>query len=122
MKETYRFWSLDPLYLGITKTIIDEHGVRIRKDDFRELWLYHGNVYGLGKADGRAYPHGSNPAHPNARNSHPATLEIITESSDKLVHLEKEWGIGKDVPRDSQRQLLPSEEWDAREVLKNNSI
>jgi len=116
MKETYRFLSLDPLYLEITKTIVDEHGVRIKKHDFGELWLYHGNVYEFGKAEGRAYPHGSNPAHPNARNSYPATLEIITESSDKLVHLEKEWEIGDDIPRNSRRRLLPSEDWDAREV------
>jgi len=116
MKETYRFWSLDPLYLSITKTIVDEHGVRVKKEDFRELWLYHGNVYEWGKAHNRSFPHGSNPAHPNARNPYPATLEIITETSDRLVHLEKEWEIGENIPRSSQRELKPSEDWDAREV------
>jgi len=123
MKETYRFWSLDHLYLGITKTIIEEHGVRIGGEDFRELWLYHGNVYHFGKAHGRSFPPGSNPVHSNpthstVRCSFPVTLEIITESSDRLVHLEKEWEIGEDIPRNSQRQLRPSEDWDAKEIPK----
>jgi len=118
MKETYRFWSLDSLYLEITKTIVGEHGVRIKKHDFNELWLYHGNVYEFGKANGRNFTPGSNPDHAPIRCSYPATLEIITETSDKLVHLEKEWEIGEDIPRDSQRQLRPSDDWDARKIHK----
>jgi len=116
MKETYRFWSLDPLYLKIIKTIVEEHGVKIKKEDYKELWLYHGNVYEWGKATGRSFPAGSNPAHSPVRDSYPATLEIITESSDRLVRLEREWEIGEDIPRNSQRQLRPSEDWDAKPI------
>ena len=118
MRETYRFWSTDPLYLEITKRITEEHGVRVKKDDFRELWLYHGTNYEFGKAHGRAFPAGVNPHNPNGKVCYPATLEIITESSDRLPHLEHEWEIGEDIPRESQRKLNPSDDWDARVVNK----
>ncbi len=116
MKETYRFWSLDSLYKEITSKIT-QHGVLIKKDSNRQLCLYHGNNYDWGKAHGRNYPAGSMPDRQgNARTPFPATLEIITESVDKLATLEKEWGISDDIPRDSQRRLAPSEKWDARAV------
>jgi len=119
MKETYRFWSLDPLYIGICKRVI-EKGVSVRellKDSVnRDAYLFRGVVYTLGKEEDRPFPAGSHPRHPPVSNPFPATLEIITETVTRLGKLEKEWGIGEDIPRNSQRKLAPSEKWDARPI------
>jgi hypothetical protein len=117
MKETYRFLSLDSLYIKITKTV-EENGVLLGKDEHRKKWLYHGCVYDWGKTEGRPYPPGSiSHGHAEIRNSFPATLEIITESADRLAHLEREWEIEEDIPRLSRKQITsPKEEWDARPI------
>ncbi len=119
-KETYRFWSLDHLYLEITK-MLNEKGkpIPVRNDYHHAYILLEGAVFIYGLAEGKNYPSGSSP-HLGipVRNSYPAELRIITEKPERLGELERNLKIAE-CPKESRKKLKPLEKWDAK-ILKSN--
>jgi hypothetical protein len=104
------------LYLEITKKV--KKGAIIKSADHHESYLFGGNFYRIGKAQGRPYPFGSDPKIGPVRNSYPATLEIICETSEKFAEAVKTLNIDECIPRDSRKKLIPSDKWDANSCIE----
>jgi hypothetical protein len=118
MERYFRFWSLDPTYRKIVE-LVQEKGVPC--PDYgklhRDIRLFEGDVYEFGKVAGRDYPEGSVVLFPNLHGkeekpttSFPATLVITTESLERMIELEKKYGLDK-IPKKRREVLHHDVSW-----------
>jgi hypothetical protein len=99
MHRYYRFWSLDPVFTQIVD-LVQKKGTTCSRGLHTETVLFEGVVYDYGKPSGFTYPTGSTKIigmDPEPTVSFPARLIITTETLEKMLEIEKRFGL-EDIP------------------------
>ena len=110
----YRFWSKYSIYKSITR-LVQEEGVNILSSLHRGRMLYQWDVYDFGLARHQKYPPNSVRIigmDPEPIESFSATPFITTESEERLIKLERKYGLDS-IPEKRRVILYPQEAWSA---------